>query len=252
MAVPTVFVSSTFYDLRYVREGIRRFIESFGYVAVLSEEGTVFYDPAVSAAEACLREIGNADMLVLILGGRYGAPMPGEDRSVTNAEYQQAIREGIPVFALIENDTFSDYQLYLANHERPELLKEITFPHADSIRIFEFINEVRGQVANNALVPFRTASDIEIYLRSQWARMLHMYLGRDNQEAKVATSLEMLAEVNTRIELLAEQILHRVGDPLDRVVVQLLQEMVNSKVVSDLRFINTTPTPAACCPIELL
>jgi hypothetical protein len=245
MAAPTIFVSSTFYDLRYIREGLRRFIESLGYNAVLSEDGTVFYDPKVSAAEACLGEIGNADMLVLILGGRYGSYMPDLHKSVTNAEYQQAIKENLPVFALVEADTYSDYTIYRANQSQAEVLSQITFPHADSVRIFEFIDEVRGQVTNNALVSFRAAADIEAYLRSQWAGMLHMFLGRDNQEAKVSSSLEMLTQVNTRIELLAEQILNTVGKPLDRIVVKLLQEMMNSKTVADLNFIGAVPTPGS-------
>ena len=189
-------------------------------------------------------------MLVLVLGGRYGSPMPGGNKSVTNAEYQQAVKDGIPVFALIENDTYGDYQLYRANQARPDILSEIKFPHADSAQIFEFIDEVRGEVANNALVPFKASADIESYLRSQWAGMLHMFLGRDNQEAKVASSLDMLAQVNTRIELLAEQILNSVGKPLDRLVVRLLQEMINSKTVADLSFIKTTPTPGAILSYE--
>lgn len=73
--------------------------------------------------------------------------------------------------------------------------------------------------------------------------MLHAFLGRENQEAKVVSSLEMLAQVNARIELLAEQILRVVGNPLDRVMVRLLQEMVESKVIADMNFIKAKPTP---------
>lgn len=45
MAVPIVFVGSIYYDLWYVREGLRRLIESFGYIADRAKEATVFYDP---------------------------------------------------------------------------------------------------------------------------------------------------------------------------------------------------------------
>ena len=131
MATPTAFVSSTFYDLRYVREGIKRFIEGLGYTAVLSEEGTVFFDPGENAADACLAEVGNADMLVVIIGGRYGSPMPAGDQSVTNAEYQQAVRKKIPVFALVEHGTFNDYHVFRANADKPDVLDKIRFPHAD-------------------------------------------------------------------------------------------------------------------------
>jgi len=80
VAVPTVFVSSTFYDLRYVREGMARFIDLIGFNPVLSEEGTVFYDPSTTAADACLAEVLNADLFVLLIGGRYGSTFPGGDQ----------------------------------------------------------------------------------------------------------------------------------------------------------------------------
>jgi hypothetical protein len=43
MAKPRIFVSSTFYDLRYVRNDIERFIRDLGYEAVLNERGQVPY-----------------------------------------------------------------------------------------------------------------------------------------------------------------------------------------------------------------
>jgi hypothetical protein len=39
MAAPKVFVSSTWYDLRYIRENLKYFISNLRYEPVLSEEG---------------------------------------------------------------------------------------------------------------------------------------------------------------------------------------------------------------------
>src|SRR5438552_1550224 len=134
MAVPTVFVSSTFYDLRHVREAIKRFIEGYGYIAVLSEDGAVFYDPNTTAAESCLHEVPNAQLFVLVIGGRYGSTPPGWDQSVTNGEYQTAVKQRIPVFALVEEGTLNDYRVYRANADSPDVLEHMTFPHADDVR----------------------------------------------------------------------------------------------------------------------
>jgi len=243
MAIPTVFVSSTFYDLRYARESMKRFIEQIGYLPVLSEDGTVFYDPKTTAADACLREVSNADMLILLIGGRYGMDMPGGDQSVTNAEYQQAIRDKVPVFALVEQGTFNDYSVYQANSSNPLVLNQLTFPNADSVKIFEFIDTVRSRAANNALVPFRTIADIEAYLRGQWAGMLHDYLSRGTREAQVVDTLTVLTSVNERVELIASQILRTVGTPFDRVYVGLLQTMVESSAVGTLRTLGLRPRP---------
>jgi len=242
MAIPTVFISSTFYDLRYVRETIKRFVESLGYSAVLSEDGTVFYDPKENTADACIGEVGNAHLFVLILGGRYGSLIPATNQSVTNGEYQEAVRRGIPIFALVEQDTYNDYRVYRANKNNADVLASIAFPHADSIKIFEFIDDVQSRTSNNSLVPFRTASDVEVYLRAQWAGMMHAFLTTEAQQEEMSDNLAILAQVNNRIELLAEQILRAVGTPTDRVYVKLIQEMMSSSAVDDLRYIGANPT----------
>src|SRR5579871_292696 len=173
MPPPTVFVSSTFYDLRYIRENLKRFIEQLGYVPVLSEDGAVYYDPKTGAAQSCIADIPNAQLFVLIIGGRFGSTMPNSDQSITNAEYQKAIQEKIPVFALVDQGTHNDFQLYRHNVGKREALEAITFPNADSTKIFDFIQEVQNASVNNAIYPFRTYSDMESYLRSQWAGMVY-------------------------------------------------------------------------------
>lgn len=244
MAQPTIFVSSTFYDLRHIRESVKRFIERLGYLAVLSEEGAVFYDPKTTAAQACLAEVLNVQLFVLIIGGRYGSLVPESNQSVTNAEYQQAIRQKIPVFALIDEGTLHDYALYKANASDPDLVCRLTFPHADDARIFKFIDDVTTRPANNALQPFRSAADIENYLQAQWAGMVHSFLVRQADQERVADSLELIGQVNARVELLTQQILSAVGSALDKVTVAALRRMLVSRAVSDLRYWRLTPTPA--------
>src|SRR4051794_30869434 len=112
MAAPNVFVSSTFYDLRYIRENLEYFIRSLGYVPVLSERGSVYYDPGREVSDAAVAEVANCQMFVLIIGGRFGSEHEESGQSVTNAEYQEAARRQIPIFALVEQGAFSDYQLW--------------------------------------------------------------------------------------------------------------------------------------------
>lgn len=57
MPVPRVFISSTFYDLKYIRENLRYLVRNLGYEPILSEEGSVFYDPSLHVQEACLTEV---------------------------------------------------------------------------------------------------------------------------------------------------------------------------------------------------
>src|SRR4051812_2977017 len=117
MATPRVFISSTWYDLRYIRENIKYFVRTVGYEPILSEEGSVFYDPRIHVQDACLGEIPNTQMVILIIGGRYGSEYLGTSDSVTNREYREAARLRIPIFALVEQAVYNDFQLYLANRQ---------------------------------------------------------------------------------------------------------------------------------------
>jgi hypothetical protein len=243
MPAPTVFVSSTFYDLRYVRESLKRFIEELGYSPILSEDGAVFYDPGTSAAESCIADIPNVQLFVLIIGGRFGSEMPNSEQSVTNAEYQKAVKEKIPIFALVEQGTYNDFQLYRHNLDKSEVLNSIMFPNADSTKIFNFIHEVQSASINNALYPFRTFNDIETYLRSQWAGMMYGFLTRSAENMRVADSLTILRSISARTEAIAAQILRNVGQVIDQLAVDFLQRMLVSQAVSDMLNINTNPTP---------
>ena len=144
MATPRVFVSSTCYDLKYIRDNLRYFITTLGYEPILSEDGAVFFDPSSHTHDSCLTEIPNCQLFVLIIGGRYGGKFQGTDDSITNMEYREAIKHKIPVFTLVESGVLHDHHTYLTNKKNEDIdLTKFNFPSSDSIKIFEFIDEVR-------------------------------------------------------------------------------------------------------------
>lgn len=242
MPSPSVFISSTFYDLRYIRENLLFFVRSLGYTPILSEKGTVFFDPEQGAADAAVAEVPNCQMFVLVIGGRYGSELGDSDRSVTNAEYQEALRMHIPVFALVEQGTFSDYEVWRANSDT-ETLSEISFPNADDPRIFEFIDEVRSRAVNNALTSFRDFADIENYLRNQWASLLHAFLAGKNEEKRVAQTLSGLEHISQRVEILSTQILESVGTAEAKLMADMYDQMLGSEAVQNLAALGLRPTP---------
>lgn len=246
MANPRVFISSTWYDLRYIRENLKFFIRSIGYDPVLSEEGSVFYDPKRHVQEACIVEVPNCQMFVLIIGGRYGAEMTGGGRSATNAEYREAVKLKIPIFALVEQAVLGDHRVHTANRQRKGIdAAQIIYPSVDNPAIFGFIDEVRASAVNNALVPFRDFADIETYLRQQWAGMMFSFLSGQNEAARVSDTLAMLSEVNARVEMLSRQILKSVGTDEAKVTATLYDRMLASESIRDLSFIGAKPTPHA-------
>lgn len=93
-----VFVSSVITDYAPYRKTARQAIALMGYQPVLAEDfGPRDYSPEA----ACLTEVAQADVYLLLLGSRYGFET-AEGLSVTQAEFRQAIKMRRPVLALVE------------------------------------------------------------------------------------------------------------------------------------------------------
>jgi hypothetical protein len=247
MPAPRVFVSSTFYDLRYIRENLEYFIRSLGYEPVLSERGAVFFDPEVEVQEAAVGAVPSCQMLVLIIGGRFGQQYkPDPEQSVTNAEYKKAVETKVPIFALIERTVHEQYKVYRGNKDNPELdAASIEYPDVDSVKVFDFIEEVQGQAANNALVPFADFGDMESYLRQQWASMMFTFLSSQSEARRVADMVSAVSEVSQKIEFLTTEVVKSVGDKPTRAAAEMYDIVLAHPGVDKLARGNATPTPDA-------
>lgn len=244
MPAPRVFVSSTWYDLRYIRENLSFFIRSLGYEPVLFEDGGVYFDPSSDIASAAVSEVNNCQMFVLVIGGRYGSRMPDSTTSVTNAEYRTAAESNVPIFAMVEQNVHNDLDVYRANIQSDAIdERKIKYPSVDDPAIFDFIREVQSRSVNNAIVPFRDFSDIEQYLKQQWAAMTHQFLSRDIGEAQVASTLDALKDVSQRVEVLSSQILRSVGSPEAKLSVDIYELMISNKAIQHLTWFGGAPDP---------
>lgn len=197
MATPRVFISSTCYDLKHIRESLKYFISNIGYEPVLSEDGDVFYSPSSHTQDSCLEEVLTCQLFVLIIGGRHGGKHKDTDKSITNEEYISAIGNGIPVFTLVESATYADHHLYTSNKNNPEIDRDkITYPASDSIQIFHFLDEVRKHSINNAIQSFKNFSDIESYLKKQWAGMMFELLQKSKNDTQSQITRKLLSDLS--------------------------------------------------------
>ncbi|TOB56703.1 DUF4062 domain-containing protein, partial [Vibrio parahaemolyticus] len=116
MGIPKVFVSSTCYDLAEERSQLERFIYSYGFQPILSEYSGVYYDPDEHTHEACVSEVKNADIFILIISGRFGGQhIDGKGESITQAEYNEARKLSIPIFAFVKSDVLQAQLYYKEN-----------------------------------------------------------------------------------------------------------------------------------------
>lgn len=117
------------------------------------------------------------------------------------------------------------------------------FPSVDNTAIFDFIEEVRSNAVNNALVPFRDFADIESYLRQQWAGMMFSFLAAANESSRVADTLSVMQEMSERNEMLSRQILSSVGTERAKMTAALYDTMLSHNVTRTLQDWGWSITP---------
>ena len=108
MARPRVFISSTFYDLRYIRDDLERFIRDLGYEPIRHERGSIPYSKEAPLEESAYKEVAISDIIVCIIGGRYGTDSATRDGSVTQNELKEALEQGIQVYVFVEQNVHSE------------------------------------------------------------------------------------------------------------------------------------------------
>lgn len=220
MARPRVFVSSTYYDLKYIRSSLENFIYSLGFESILSEKGHIAYSPDIPLDESCYREVENADIFIIIIGGRYGSEKSGSKGkkekqffdqydSITKQEYKNAVEREVPSYILIEKSVYSEFEIFLKNKNN----ESINYVHVDSVNIFHFIEDILTQPKNNPVHHFDRYGDIEAWLKEQWAGLFRDLLNQRSKQTQIASlvsEVSLLAEINETLKRYLEVIMPKI------------------------------------------
>lgn len=230
MAGLRVFVSSTCYDLSTIRSQLRTFILSQGHEPLMSDYSDILYDPRLHTHTSCVDEVASADVVVLIVGARFGgrsvpealskldfekldkesksteALKKKENLSVTQLEILKAVESGIPIFTFIDDGVWHDHALYEKNKGKP-IINEIEFPAIEKSEtasfIFEFINFLRHRTRGNSVFSFAKIQDIEETLRKQWSSLFQKLLQeqrtQSNERKRIDNLSEQFADLKTAI-----------------------------------------------------
>lgn len=230
MAEMRVFISSTCYDLTLLRSQLRLFIKNMGYEPIMSDYEDVLYDPRIHTHTSCVDEVKNCDILILIIGSRYGGKATPESLnkidfeslknesisvdslkekeslSVTQLEVLKAIENSMPIYTFIDKRVWHDHALYEKN-KSSEIIEKIIFPSIEKQEtakyIFNFINFVRLRTKGNNIFTFEKSQDIEDILKKQWSgyfqRLLQEQRFTRNEHKKIDILSEQFEDLKTAI-----------------------------------------------------
>ena len=143
-----VFLCSTYEDLVGERKAV---LASLGELKLAHELMEYFGARPSPAIETCLAEVVKSNVLILVVGHRYGSIVPGQNVSFTEAEYREGVRLNIPCLVYMRRDDVAVLPRYFESD--PEKLA--------ALGAFRKILNERHTVAR-----FRTPDDLAEQVRS--------------------------------------------------------------------------------------
>lgn len=195
---PSIFVSSTCFDLSQLRRDIGDFLRSLGLDPILSEYSSFPVDPHHDAIKNCLDTVkARADIFVLIVGARYGQT-PQDGKSVTNLEYLEARAKGIPVYVFVSKAVLNILDVWKKNPAGDYT------GIVDSPALFSFIDSLR-QNAEHWVFGFESAQDITSTLRTQFAYLFMDALDVRSRIRTIAVPSDLQSLAPRALEILFQK-----------------------------------------------
>ncbi len=213
MARPRIFISSTFFDLRTVRADLERFIKEMGYEPVLFERGHIPYGKDDALEDNCYREISGCDVVITIIGGKFGTESRHKTVSITQKELQTAIDLGKQIYVFVERSVLAEYRTYQINQD----VKGFKPASVDDIRVFSAIEGVYALAVGNPIEPFEISEDIVRFLREQWAGLFQRLM----QEASHREEFNIVHDLE-RVSATLKQLVNSLKDERGEVIKDIL------------------------------
>ena len=150
-----VFISSTYLDLINERQKAVEGILRAGHIPA----GMELFIPSNKTQWEIIKEwIKNSDLLILVLGGKYGSIEPQSGKSYTQLEYELALSYQIPVSALVLNRQFLankksgniNLEIYEHEVETPQIDKYNSFKEivmSNLVSVVEDVNQIPTEVS---------------------------------------------------------------------------------------------------------
>jgi hypothetical protein len=204
--VLTIFLCSTFADLSEEREQV---LDAIRRLQLKHDSMEYFGARAERPIETCLDEVRRSDVLVVIVGHRYGSMVPGLDISYSEAEYAEGYKLGKPCL------------VYLRSDDVPILPRHI---EQDPQRLGKLAGWKRLLQDRHTVAPFLKASDLAIQVTADLGRTVQALkeAQHDESDADSGNKKVLAGEIE---ELIASGV--RRGLTEDRILSTLRRSIAN-------------------------
>lgn len=161
-----ISIISTDEDLSDLRSVVIEKLKGTGFEVLAFEESNFPVKPGIHSHDVCLAALKGADIVVLILDKRYGGKyILNKDISITEAEYDTAIKDSKFIIPCVREKSWHEYQAITQQIKRSglsviEFQASNTPGTLDCWDTFNFIHKVTHAPHDNFTVFYSTPTDI--------------------------------------------------------------------------------------------
>jgi len=153
----TVFISSTVFDLKDLRNILSDTLTAHDFKTLMSEEGTIPVDSSKHSYQICIEAAKKCDFLIAIIDSRFGGEVPGQKgKSITLAEIEAALDSKKKVFVFVRQSVWDAKETlrgYNIEEFRPSKIVE-------DVRVFDVIDSIKERTNGNWIFQFTTGTDL--------------------------------------------------------------------------------------------
>lgn len=142
-----VFISSVGAFLKEERNALPAFLQVADHEPLRFEDFTA---QDRSSREACLAGVDAADVYVLLLGPKYGTPLPDSDRAPTAEEFTRARQRGIPILVFNKDvdepdePAQAEFKQEVGHYVNGRFWKSFTDPMSCNLAVLQALRELEA------------------------------------------------------------------------------------------------------------
>jgi len=181
MAGLKIFVSSTCHDLTEERNQLRKFIIGMGHEPILSEYNEVLYEFNEHTHASCVKEVSNADIVVLIIGTRFGGVAIKDAKRIIDINEIQKKIHNIninEIFNLIDKE--KEEEIEKAKKDEKYKVKKIGF----SITHYEVLKAIEKDIPLYVFINERVDNFYDFYGENRQTGSILKFPGMDEESTK--------------------------------------------------------------------
>ncbi len=188
-----IFVSSTYEDMIPFRKAVSDAISSLEQSPIGMEH---FVSSSEKSLDVCLSDVRRCNLYVLLVGMRYGSVDEETGKSFTELEYEEALRNNIPVLPFVIDE-----------NECPILPKYVDDgDKAEKLKVF------KKRLNNSHLVSrFKSADDLKQLVIRSVDKQIQQAVEKESEDKTISSNEDVLgSEIYRKFILLPERYKNKV------------------------------------------